>query len=289
MSLMNCKICNYNDLKTLFTKTGKDQNVYFIVQCNNCGIVQTYPQPEDVYSLYKNDYFEKRTDRGYNNYLSQDLKNQLIYVWQLNLKDLGFFNYEKEIFKKNQNPRLLEIGCAAGYFLEYMKNRNWDVMGVEISKEMSDFAIKKLQLNVINQDFLKSTFNYNSYFDCVVLWASIEHFKDPLFAFKKIYDSLKSEGLFIFSTCRWGLLAKWQKEKWRFMNVPEHLFFFNEDQLTQILHRIGFKKISLITYGSGLTKKAKMSFSYRFAKNVLDKLVKITHNGDMLAMMFKKI
>jgi len=169
-----------------------------------------------------------------------------------------------------------------------MKLRGWDVLGVEISKEMSDFAKNQLGLNVVNQDFLEFDITINE-FDCVVLWASIEHFKDPIRVFKKIDLVLKPKGVFVFSTCRWGLIARLLKDRWRFMNVPEHLFFFNETQLEQILASIGFKKISRITYGSGFTSKPEMSLIYRLSKRFFDTLVKRIHQGDMLAMMFQKV
>jgi SAM-dependent methyltransferase len=283
---MNCPICNHNQFKVLFSKKGVDQNLYDIVQCRKCKVVQTYPQPIEIEQFYQRNYFHKRTDRGYNNYLSDALKKQLISVWELNLKDLGFFSYEEKIL--NDHPKLLEIGCAAGYFLEYMKLRGWDVLGVEISKEMSDFAKNQLGLNVVNQDFLEFDITINE-FDCVVLWASIEHFKDPIRVFKKIDLVLKPKGVFVFSTCRWGLIARLLKDRWRFMNVPEHLFFFNETQLEQILASIGFKKISRITYGSGFTSKPEMSLIYRLSKRFFDTLVKRIHQGDMLAMMFQKV
>lgn len=285
---MRCKICDHNQCKILFSKKGKDLNLYYIVKCKSCGVIQTYPQPEEIKHLYQKEYFETRTDRGYNNYLSEKLKNQLIKVWELNLNDLNFYQYENKIFQREPKPKLLEIGCAAGYFLEYMKNRHWEVMGVEISEEMCEFAQKQFHINVINIDFLSLNFDYKSNFNCIVLWASIEHFKDPISVFKKVYDLLKDKGIFIFSTCRWGILAKIQKEKWRFMNVPEHLFFFNEKQLTNILHEIGFKKVSMITYGSGLTAKPDMNFFYKLSKTILDKVVKLINQGDMLAMMFIK-
>lgn len=283
---MKCGICNFNELEKLFTKIGKDQKLYQILKCKNCKVVQTFPREINSKDLYEKDYFEKRTDRGYNGYTSENIKKTLIQTWEFNLKDLDFYKYEKEIFKKNSKPKLLDIGCASGFFLEYIQKRNWEVYGVEISKEMADFAKDQFNLNVWNGDFLE--YKTDLSFDCITMWASIEHFSDPIKVFEKIAQLLKTKGIFIFSTCRWGFLAKIKKENWRFMNVPEHLYFFNEKQLEKILKSLNFKLISYITYGSGFTKKENASLIYKIFKLTFDKLVKIINMGDMLAMIFIK-
>ncbi|MFN3605325.1 MAG: class I SAM-dependent methyltransferase [Leptonema sp. (in: bacteria)] len=283
---MKCGICNSLEIKELFYKKGSDNQTYAIIQCKKCKVVQTFPKPAFTNHFYQKNYFEKRTDRGYDNYISKESKEVLIRTWELNLKDLNFFDYENELFQKNKKPTLLEIGCAGGFFLEYMLKRGWFVEGVEISKEMTEFAKLNLNLNVWNGDFIQ--YNSKNQYDCIVMWATIEHFFDPIAIFKKISTLLKKNGIFIFSTCRWGFLAKIKKENWRFMNVPEHLYFFQERQLVQILETMNFNKISSITYGSGFTRKTNMGIIYKTLKFIFDKLVKKLNMGDMVAMMFKK-
>lgn len=284
---MKCGICNSSKIKILFEKKGKDDQIYKIIKCKQCKVVQTYPRPSIVNDLYKKEYFEKRTDRGYNQYTSEETKKILIKTWECNLKDLNFFEYEKEIFKKNQSPKLLEIGCASGFFLEYIRHRGWQVEGVEISREMSEFANQNFKVNVWNLDIMD--FNPRTKYDCIVLWATIEHFVNPLAILNKICDLLNQNGVLILSTCKWGFLAKVRKQKWRFMNVPEHLYFFDQTSLTAIIENLHFKKISYITYGSGMTTKKNMNFYYKFFKTIFDFLVKKIYMGDMMVMMFKKI
>ncbi len=283
---MECGICNSVNIEQIFKKKGKDNLFYTIIKCKDCKVVQTYPRPNSTEKLYDELYFQKRTDRGYNQYFSENTKKVLLNTWKLNLKDLKFFNYESEIFKRNNNPKLLEIGCAGGFFLQYMRSRGWDVEGVEISKVMSELARENLKLKVFNINFMD--FNSSSTYDCIVLWATIEHFLNPVEVFRKIYNLLSENGILIFSTCRWGWLAKIKKQNWRFMNVPEHLFFFNEKTITPILENLCLKRISYVTYGSGMTSKKNMSFFYKFFKTIADSFVKKLNRGDMMAMMFQK-
>ncbi|MCS7205681.1 MAG: class I SAM-dependent methyltransferase [Leptospiraceae bacterium] len=285
---MRCHICKSNDVRKLFHKKGKDQKIYQIIQCKKCKVVQVYPQPHETESLYGEEYFFQRTDRGYNHYPSKEMYDKLVRVWWLNLLDLGFFKEEKRIFQNFATPRLLEIGSASGHFLYYMKNRNWSVKGIEISKPMVELASSIYHLDVIHKDFLLWEPDLDEKYHCIVLWATIEHFRDPLLAFRKIYSLLESSGIMIFSTCRWGLIAKFSRDRWRFMNVPEHLFFFHEKTLIPLLRSIGFQFMSKITYGSGLTAKNDSIWSYRVKKRIFDYLAKKLYQGDMLAMMLKK-
>jgi 2-polyprenyl-3-methyl-5-hydroxy-6-metoxy-1,4-benzoquinol methylase len=257
--------------------------------------VQVNPQPdlEAIKPYYTNDYFQKRTDRGYDNYFSEELKNQLFLVYEMNLNDAGFFAVEKEIFKsvniKTEIPSFLDVGCAAGYFVEYMKNRGWDASGIEISKDAADFGIKKLKLNIIVDDFFSSKNLKGKSFDFITLWASIEHMHSPMKVMRRLNELLKPGGRLIISTCRYGFLARYRGLNWRYMNVPEHLYFYSMKNMKRLAKETGFQSLKSFSYGSGLTAKKNAGLVYRIAKIIMDPLVKILNQGDMMVFHMKKI
>ncbi len=281
-----CNLCNFNEYILLFFKSGKDQKIYKIVQCKKCKVVQTFPQPQNTSYLYSSQYFTTRTDRGYHQYFSEKTKKELLRIWDFNLKDLNFYELEKKIFQYKKNPKLLEIGSAAGFFLEFMKNRGWDVTGVEISEYAANYAKNQFQINIIQQDFTK--LEINNSFDLIVLWATIEHFPNPYLALQKINDYLTKGGYVILSTCRWGILASILKTRWRFMNVPEHLYFFTKNQLINLFKQINFELIAYKTYGSGLTSKENAGRIYKLIKYFADRFVKLINEGDMMILLFQK-
>jgi len=53
-------------------------------------------------------------------------------------EDDAYFSKIKKTFNLNNNLRVLEIGFGNGNFLNYCKNNNWDVVGVELIKELLD-------------------------------------------------------------------------------------------------------------------------------------------------------
>ncbi len=247
--------------------------------------MQTLPRPssEELSDCYQGDYFEKRTDRGYANYRSEAVRRQVERVFALNLADLGFFQREKDLLQKG--GRCLDVGCAAGYFVSFMQERGWRARGIEISEPMVDHA-RRQGLDVVHADFLAG--DVADSYDLVTLWASLEHFAEPRRLLYRLQQAVRPGGSLILSTCRRGLLSSLTGPQWRYMNVPEHLFFFSLTGLKSLLSEYGFVPVKHITYGSGFTTKVGASFSYRLAKRIADPLVKLTGQGDMMALHFER-
>lgn len=287
MKQIPCNSCNKESFRILFEKKSSKEEMYQVVKCSHCGLVQVNPQPsvEEVSKYYSDDYFTKRTDRGYDNYYSDKIRSEIERVFRLNLEDLEFFDWEKNLPKEK---RTIDIGCAAGYFVNYMKSQGWTSEGIEIAEGPVRYAKDILKLNITKADFLNWDLEIKEKFDLITLWASIEHLHKPKETLQKIYSHLKPGGRMILSTCRFGVLARITGINWRYMNVPEHLYYYSFDGLINQCENLGFKKISSITYGSGMTARKDSSQFYKISKKFLDWFVKITNQGDMMAIQFEK-
>ncbi len=91
----------------------------------------------------------------------------------------------------------------------------------------------------------------------------------------------------ILSTCRYGFLAKRNGIKWRYMNVPEHLYYYTLHGLIKQCEDIGFKYVKHITYGSGMTSRKDAGKIFEIKKKIMDKAVKWFDQGDMMAIHFE--
>ena len=65
----------------------------------------------------------------------------------MGLSDIDFSNIEAEI---TGEKRFLDIGCATGKLLEYLKKRGWSVKGVELCEPSARFGIEKRGLTVFH-------------------------------------------------------------------------------------------------------------------------------------------
>ncbi|TGM12288.1 class I SAM-dependent methyltransferase [Leptospira selangorensis] len=285
MQSIPCNTCSNSDFTPLFSKASPKGEIFQIVECKKCKLVQVNPQPslEEVSKYYEDSYFTQRTDRGYDNYYSEETKKEIARVFNLNLKDLGFFDWEKLLGSERS---ALDVGCAAGYFLDYLKGRNWKTKGLDIASGPVRFAKETLGLDVEQKDFLTWDLDGKEKFDLITLWASIEHLHHPKETLQKILKHLKPGGRMILSTCRYGVLAKYLGPKWRYLNVPEHLYYYSLPGIISLGNELGYIPLGHISYGSGLTAKKGSGVFYKTSKKVADWAVKKFDQGDMMAVCF---
>ncbi len=122
-----CNLCGRNDPLTLFTR-----GAYGFVRCRHCGL--TYLSPRDavhtISLMYSAQYFriegaDTHEVSGYRDYIADGpmLRRQA----RSSLAHL-------ERFVAEPHGRLLEIGCAAGFFLDEARARGWSPTGVEVSR-----------------------------------------------------------------------------------------------------------------------------------------------------------
>lgn len=268
-----CPVCGGTGFAFLFSKKGSG-GTFDLYKCVKCGLETLYPLPSEqtLNECYQGDYFSRRTDRGYNDYFSDMVKNDIERVFKLNLNDLKFADFEKNLTK----PFSLDIGCAAGYFVGYMKERGWNSYGIEVSLPCVEFA-KKNNLDIVQGDYLSTEFPYK--FDLITMWATIEHLPNPDLFIEKIFCDLKPGGMLIISTCRRGFsFAGLFGKNWRFYNFPEHLFFFSKRNLTSLLKSRGFRTVRSVVYGSGVGR------GKQIRKKIADFAAKRLGLGDMIVL-----
>ncbi len=279
MEEIKCIICG-SDGKDVFSKLSGKGESYKLVECCSCSLEFISPRPDtvEIQSYYESDYFLRRTERGYNNYFSDEVRGEIERVFKMNLSDLGFFEFEETL---NKGKRCLDIGCAAGYFVNFMKSRAWDSSGIDVSAECVDFG-KRLGLNMTRGDYL--TKKYDGKFDLITLWASIEHLHYPEKFIKKISHELEDSGRLYISTCRTGFGFKTiSGKKWRYYNFPEHLFYFSISALKKLLEKNGFKILEYKTYGSGFGKPGSI------IRKIADFAAKNFYLGDMMIISAGKV
>ena len=285
-----CDTCGSTEFTLLFEKSSSRSEIFRVVRCQSCSLVQVNPQPNlaAVAPYYENHYFLNRTDRGYADYYSADVRSSIVRTIDLNLKDLDFYLYETRMHESGRRPLALDAGCAAGYFVEYLHQRGWDSRGIELSADAARYGRDVLRLEIQIGDYLSSRALTPATFDLITMWASIEHMHSPRSVLERTHELLRRGGRMILSTCRYGLLAGMRGRRWRYMNVPEHLYFFSLAGLGQLAENTGFRVVKAISYGSGMTTRANASFFYRWGKRLADPLVKRTNQGDMMALHLEK-
>ena len=266
LKYVDCNFCGEDNTRFLFKLNVTGNNV---VECMNCGLIYVNPQNDRrfYHRLYSSSKYFKNpvgTHIGYLDYLEE--------------KEIHMMNAErrlKSIEVYTNGSRILDIGCATGFFLDVARRKGWDTYGVELSEWASEHAKKGLELNVFCGELKEARFDDN-FFDVVTLYGTIEHILDPMAEFLEVERILKPGGLIIVSTedvdC---FLSHLQGKKYAAFKREEHTYFFKKKMVFRMLEKAGFKVIKARDEGTlmpadYLLKRLREFSDIPFAPTILD-------------------
>lgn len=204
-----------------------------IVRCRQCTLTYVSPRPVSTLSLYEDAaYFsagQAESDgirRGYDAYLN-DAEFLTPY----------FDRVARAVAERRgeRSGRLLEVGCAAGFFLERARRLGFSVQGVEPSRDAARVAVERFGLDVQASPLEQAKLDAGS-FDVIVLLQTIEHVRDPAATLAHLRELMKPGGLLLMTTpnqSSW--LARLSRSRWFEYKPPEHLVYFTPETMTQLL------------------------------------------------------
>lgn len=152
----------------------------------------------------------------------------------------------------SEHPRrLLDVGCAAGLFLEAMQSYSgWQVEGVELNASAAHATSERLGIPVFAGPFEHARYPDAS-FDAVTLWDVLEHFHDPLTSLRELRRIIKPGGVvFIRTPNAASYVARLCGRYWSGYDLPRHMTIFDANTLDLALARAGFST-PVIMYTSG--------------------------------------
>jgi 2-polyprenyl-3-methyl-5-hydroxy-6-metoxy-1,4-benzoquinol methylase len=256
---------------------------FSFVKCRLCGLVQRNPQPD------KNEIIARYSNLYGNDYLSYELENEAAFLklQQLALEDSGFLKLEKTLFSAagqktaSDTPSVLDIGCATGALLDFLRGKGWRVTGVEISP-CAVYAKNERNLDVRNIPLEENNFPGGS-FNVILASHLIEHLNAPKTFLEETYRVLKDNGsIFITTPDICGFQSVIFGSRWR-SAIFDHLYLFSKSTLSKLLKDIGFKIESSHSWG-GLAAGA----APKPVKKAADFLAKRLNCGDVMIIRAKK-
>ena len=145
--------------------------------------------------------------------------------------------------------RLLDVGCAHGFYLEAARDRGWTVRGLELSEYAAGYARRELGLDVDAVSIATPPANLGV-FDAVMMWDVLEHLDRPDLALATVREHLHPEGRLVLSTGDYrSVLQRLVGRRWRIFSDPTHMFFFDARTVTRLLTDAGFDVLSLSRRG----------------------------------------
>ncbi len=251
------------------SKKWGEKDGYTLVSCKGCNAVFVSMIPESTNSIYDKSYFVGGNEHGYTNY-DRD-KEPMHETFELYLKHI-----ERVIGRKG---RLLDIGCATGFFMEVAKNHGWEVEGIEISEYAAEVGRAK-GLSIKTGTLENVSFPEKS-FDVVTLLDVVEHLKDPKPVLTEVRKLLKGGGVVVVTSPDAGSIwARIWGSKWQLVVPPEHLILFNRSNFKELLTRLGLTTIMSTNIGKRFSLPYIFQTLFRWQRlSLWNYLARVTNKG----------
>jgi 2-polyprenyl-3-methyl-5-hydroxy-6-metoxy-1,4-benzoquinol methylase len=234
----NCPVCDSADINPLLAV--KDHSVskeeFVIWQCNNCSLrfTQDVPDEASIRSYYQSsDYIShSNTSKGLVNKLYQKVRN-----YTLNQKA------NLIIGQTVKRGKILDLGAGIGAFLHTMKQKGWEITGVEPDEGARQQAKNLFNIELKETDTL-TQLPGNS-FDAITLWHVMEHVHQLHSYVEQLKRLLKPDGkIFIAVPNYKSLDSSIYKSYWAAYDVPRHLYHFIPKTMDILMEKHGLKVIS---------------------------------------------
>jgi len=210
------------------------------VLCLSCFIVYNVGY---VPAEYTTDYFEQEYKSQYGRTYKEDFES--IYNTSL----LRIQKIKKLLDVHPQQTKLLDIGCALGFFCKACRDFGFRLIeGLEISEFAADYCVREFNIPVYTTEF--EEFTPEKKYDVVTAWFVLEHFKDPYAMVNKIFNMLEEGGVFACTLPSYfGPLFFCKREEWIRLHPKDHRIDISPLSIRRLLKKIGFKKIQCFPSG----------------------------------------
>lgn len=217
-------------------------------RCRTCGLVSVreMPAPEDLHAVYGEAYFRnaRSAETGYDDY---EADRYCI----LRTANRRLAAIEKYVPARG---RLLDVGCALGFFMEAAAHRGWLAEGIDISAHATSYAREELGLDAHTGTLHTVPLEPGS-FDVVTAWDVIEHVTDPVEELRAMRRLLRPGGLLVLSTPDIGSrIARLTKSRWMgFKLAEEHLVYFDRDTIGKAVAHASFEVVEMRPIGKDVS------------------------------------
>ena len=197
------------------------------------------------------EFFENRLD-SYDNHMLTEIE-----------KADEFYPFTASLLPKDENAKILDLGCGTGLELEFYfpLNPAAKITGIDLSKGMLNAMREKFpykNISLICGSYFDVPFGENA-FDAAVSVESLHHFtaeeKRPLY--EKLYRALKKGGYFILTDylCKTEEEEKLYREAYlnqqKEQGISDNEFYHYDTPLTfeheiEVLKKAGFSSVKVL-------------------------------------------
>lgn len=230
-----CPLCGSREI----ARRGPREGPFGAVRCR-CGMWYLAPRlaEEAMAAAYRQESYFEGEGPGYSSYLAQEETLRRTFrhlIAALERRGMA-------------GGRLLEIGCAYGFFLEEAAAAFAETVGTDFSPEIALRAKGRADRVLVGG---LEALDPGERFDLVASIHVIEHVYDPVAFVARAREHLAPGGWLVLATPDMG--GFWRHllgPRWPFYKMPEHVTYFDRGTLARLLAAGGFEDVRPIPYAS---------------------------------------
>jgi SAM-dependent methyltransferase len=223
-----CPVCGGERFRTAFKEPP-----YKVLRCLECGTGVVSPRAADLASIYADgSYWRSSSPRtlGYGDYRAAESLYVRTFARRLS-------------FALRNGPaagKALDVGCAAGFCMQALRELGYEVHGVEVSKTIATHAIERLGFDTVHIGTLEDAPFADHSFDLITMWDVIEHVADPRALLSRARELLAPGGLLVLETQNIdSAFARALGRRWHHYKHAEHIYHFTPASLRRLLGAAG--------------------------------------------------
>lgn len=226
-----CPLCHSPAINQEFFLEYKATKIFYF-SCQNCGLVFQNPRLDEksIHAIYQSQEYwgegGSSDNSAYSNYFQADhlRVRQSLSRLQKIMAVTGL-----------RSGKLLDVGCATGFFGFSAQKFGFEVIGIEPSEQMSRFGREQYGLK-IHCCMLETCALAETDFDIVTLWGTDSHFLHPWEGFKKLTGFLKPGGFIAMNYQNFHHWIRWFFPKLK--KSPNALFNLSDQSFDFIINKL---------------------------------------------------
>jgi SAM-dependent methyltransferase len=227
-----CPMCGSERFETAF-----EEPPYAVRRCSACGMGWVSPRLDErgLAGIYQDDsYWRSQSPKtlGYSDYRADE--------------ELYLDSFRKRLeYVLRDGPdsgRALDVGFAAGFCMAVLRERGFEVHGVEVSETIGSHARDHFGFDSVFFGTLESAPFPEAHFDLITMWDVVEHVVDPQALLERAHALLKPGGLLVVETQDIdSRFARALGPRWHHYKHAEHIYHFTPPTVTALMDRSGFR------------------------------------------------
>src|SRR5262249_7502149 len=147
-----------------------------------------------------------------------------------------FPKHQKQLAPPSRAPRVLDVGCGSGDKLRSIaRHSTCETFGTDFSEQAVANANARGAGDIRLRDGHRLPFD-DGFFDAAMSWHSLEHHYSPRETMTEVARVLRPGGYGIFAVPTGDSIGlRMFKKYWGPLEIPRHLYYFNEAPLRRLL------------------------------------------------------